>query len=294
MQNLADLPTISVVIPSFNQGYFIEETIVSVLGQQYPKLEVIIIDGGSTDHTIDIVQSYASQLTYWHSRPDNGQGDAINQGMRLSSGDILCWLNSDDLLLPGTLLYVGRTLSKHLDQPKLIYGHALLIEHQGEGQCAGAQDAIPFDAKRLTYSDYMVQPASFWTRALWEVTGELDPTLWYTLDWEWYIRASQYCHFTFQPRYFAIYRIHPQQKTSTGFSRRREEIVGVVQRYATLYWAKLFEIVLSLYPEIRLTLDWLLRMRVPKPTAFLLLRFPQLVPKLKHPQDVHTVLHMLG
>jgi glycosyltransferase involved in cell wall biosynthesis len=106
MSNSINYPSISVVIPSFNQGQYIEETILSVLGQQYPNLEILVIDGGSTDNTIEILKKYSDRISYWHSKKDKGQADAINQGMNLSSGKIVCWLNSDDMYLPGTLLAV--------------------------------------------------------------------------------------------------------------------------------------------------------------------------------------------
>ena len=290
----AHLPSISVVIPSYNQGHLIEETLISVLGQQYPRLEVIVIDGGSNDSSVEVLRRYAGQLTYWHSQPDQGQADAINLGMRRSSGQILCWLNSDDMFLPGTLLDAGRRLAPQIDRPALLYGDALTI-HQGSGTLAGgAQSAGSFDATRLTYSDYLVQPSTFWTRRLWQATGELNVAYRYVLDWDWFIRASQHAAFCRVERHYAIYRAHPDHKTGNGADARRSEIYQVVRRYASSYWQRLYHATLGCYPQVRQLLNWLIAHRVPKPTLFLLLRFPQLLRRLRRPHDLHTVLQMYG
>ena len=115
--------------PSFNQGPYLEETIQSILGQHYPKLELLVIDGGSTDNSVKILEQYASHLSYWHSRKDRGQADAINQGINMSSGDVVCWLNSDDMYLPGTLLDVGRRFAGRTDTCRLVYGASVELEH---------------------------------------------------------------------------------------------------------------------------------------------------------------------
>ena len=100
---MMEYPKITVVTPSYNQGQFIEATIQSVIGQQYPNLEYIVCDGGSTDETVEILKKYTDKITWWCSEKDKGQSDAINKGMRKATGDIVCWINSDDVLLPGTL-----------------------------------------------------------------------------------------------------------------------------------------------------------------------------------------------
>src|SRR4030066_2441490 len=120
-------PKISVITPSYNQGQFIEETIISVIGQKYPELEYIIIDGGSTDNSTAIIRKYERDLAYWISEKDSGQSEALNKGFKKASGDIVCWINSDDLLLPGSLKIVAEYFWKHPDV-MFINGNTLRID----------------------------------------------------------------------------------------------------------------------------------------------------------------------
>jgi glycosyltransferase involved in cell wall biosynthesis len=122
-------PKISIVTPSYNQAQFLERTILSVLNQNYPNLEYIIVDGGSTDGSVEIIKKYEKYLAYWISKKDNGQADAINKGFQKSSGEILAWLNADDLYLPGTLLKVKKIFQKYREN-NFIYGHSLLIDKE--------------------------------------------------------------------------------------------------------------------------------------------------------------------
>jgi len=122
-----NLPKISIVTPSFNQGQYIEETILSIVNQNYPNLEYIIIDGGSTDNTVEIIKKYEKHLAYWVSEKDKGQSEAINKGFRKATGDIVCWINSDDFFMPGSLLKVGERFAKD-NSLDLLNGHCLLID----------------------------------------------------------------------------------------------------------------------------------------------------------------------
>jgi len=237
MGEMRQYPSISVVIPSFNQGQYIEETFLSIIGQHYPNLEIIVIDGGSSDNTVEIIEKYTSYLTYWHSRKDQGQTDAINQGMRLSSGDILCWLNSDDLLLPCALDKLVACLGE-VSQPKLMYGGCLRFM-QGTNDTYGRLSE-PFDPERLTYYNYIDQPSVFWTRALWEHVGELNESYHYVMDWDWWIRASRVCQFLTVPEYLSIFRLHSAHKSGTGGLQRRAEIVKIVDTYSTIQWKSVF------------------------------------------------------
>jgi len=168
-------PKITVVTPSFNQGRFLEQTILSVVGQDYPNLEYFVFDGGSTDDSVEVIRQHEAKITAWKSEADGGQAKAINQAFERSSGEIFCWINSDDFLLPGTLWRVARRLRERIDRPALIYGKALLFRESSEW----GKVQIPglHDIERLKKIDYIVQPSSFWTKSLWEKTGPLDSSM---------------------------------------------------------------------------------------------------------------------
>lgn len=251
-------PSISVVVPSYNQGEFIEETLLSIIGQQYPNLELIVMDGGSTDKTVDIIKKYESHISYWHSRQDNGQGDAINKGFEISSGDILCWLNSDDVYLPGTLFKVAQMLGKN-DEKKLIYGGCILFSQKGE--FTQGRLPPPFDAEKLTYFDYLQQPSCFWTKKLWQQTGKLNESYNYVLDWDWFIRASKQCNFIPVNKYFSLYRLHDQHKTGTGKNVRNQEVIKIVQEYAEEKWVHLYRDVDQEVDNLRTNLKSLNQLR---------------------------------
>jgi glycosyltransferase involved in cell wall biosynthesis len=214
-------PKISVITPSFNQGDFLEQTITSVLGQNYPNLEYIIIDGGSTDKSIDIIKEYADRITYWISEKDNGQSHAINKGFAKASGDILCWLNSDDYYLPNVLKEVGEKLNIH--QPELFYGNCIHLD-QEHNQTHGSY-FDPFNQYDIFEGDFITQPSSFWTRKAWEETGILDESLTYSFDWEWYARAKlNGILFIPSKTYFSVYRIHNSQKSNPNDQIRTAEL----------------------------------------------------------------------
>jgi glycosyltransferase involved in cell wall biosynthesis len=294
MSDSVNYPSISVVIPSFNQGQYIEETLLSVIGQQYPNLEILVIDGGSTDNTVEILEKYSSQISYWHSKPDQGQADAINQGMNLSSGDVVCWLNSDDMYLPGTLLDVGKRFIGRTHESHLIYGAAVTIDQSGKTLESSYQTAAPFEKFKLTYLDFIVQPSSFWTRTLWERTGMLNIKYNYILDWDWFIRASKLTEFEYVRKFYSIYRFHPLHKTSNGGAKRREEILEVVNKYSSEYWRILYSEVNTKYQSIRKQNELMMRFKVPRRHSILPVFFPKMLSIAKQKQDFQTVLLMYG
>ncbi len=291
----AEYPSISVIVPSYNQGQFIEETLISIVNQQYPNLELLVLDGGSTDNTVEVIEKYANHITYWHSQKDNGQADAINQGIRSSSGQIVCWLNSDDMYLPGTLLDIGKRFRGFEDQCHLVYGDCfLLYEDAQKQQSGGVKPAQPFDAFTLTYYDYMIQPSSFWTRKLWDQVGDLNSGYHFVLDWDWFIRASQITQFEYVSRYYSIYRMHSSHKTSSGGLTRQKEILEIVGKYSSTYWLNLFEAVGASYPDVRAKSKWLGQFSIPKRHELLPLFFPQLWSKLQDAYHLTQVLEMYG
>ena len=231
-------PKITVVTPSLNQGRYLEETILSVLGQQYPNLEYIVMDGGSTDGSVEIIKKYRQQLAHWVSEKDGGQAAAINAGFARATGDILCWLNSDDMYLPGTLSNVASKLDP--SKSELLFGNCLhLIENTS---ISYGSDVLRSHAQmNLTLTDYIIQPSSFWTRSAWLQAGALDESFDFAFDWDWFLRGrAAGLRFIPDDKYLSIYRIHKEHKTLNGGERRRKELVTIYQRHAGARYERLF------------------------------------------------------
>lgn len=232
-----DLPRITVITPSFNQGEYLEQTILSVLSQAYPNLEYIIIDGGSTDNSIEIIKKYSDKLSYWHSKKDNGQSNAINIGFQKSTGDILCWLNSDDIFFPGIFTKITSYFI-NINQPEIVYGNSLHYT-LGKKKARGSDVIVSTNNLELEICDYIIQPSSFWTRIAWLSNGPLNEKYTYGFDWEWYIRLKK-ANTRFIPviDYLSIYRLHNQQKSTSGGSQRINELIEIVKSFnsQTIYY----------------------------------------------------------
>lgn len=210
-------PIISIVTPAFNHGDFIERTIKSVIEQNYPKLEYVVQDGGSTDGTVDILKRFGTSLTRWVSARDTGQANALNLGFKHTSGQIMAYLNSDDLLLPGTLDYVANFFAGHPDVD-VVYGHRILIdEHDLE---IGRWVLPPHDDAILSWTDYVPQETMFWRRSIWEKTGGyMDETFQFAMDWELILRFKDAgAKFARVPRFLGAFRVHTLQKTLVNLS----------------------------------------------------------------------------
>ncbi|MFI5413887.1 MAG: glycosyltransferase family 2 protein [Candidatus Lutacidiplasmatales archaeon] len=232
------LPTISLVTPSLNQGRFLRATIESVLSQGYPSLEYFVQDGGSTDESLAILRDYEGRVPFV-SEKDSGQADAINRGLSRTTGEVLGYLNSDDLLLPGALRAVGETFAT---DPNLVmvYGQAVFISADGQplGKCLTQE----WEPRRLGDACFVTQPAAFWRRRVGAELGPFDVSLHHTMDYDYWLRiADRYpaAAIRYLQRDLAAARWHDGAKTVTRWDRALEEIIALVERrrgYVSLWW----------------------------------------------------------
>lgn len=213
-------PPVSIIIPSFNQGKFIEETIVSILNQSYKNLEIIIIDGGSSDNTIDIIKKYNDRIKYWVSEKDKGQSDAINKGFKLATGKYINWLNSDDILLEGAIQTMVDFLETNLNVD-LVYGNVIMIDEIGNKIIERRE--INYDYNIILYGiNYIPQPSALFRKKVVEKAGYLDINMHYCMDHEYWIRFHSIgLKFAYINDFFAGYRVHNNAK---GFSGKTKEI----------------------------------------------------------------------
>jgi glycosyltransferase involved in cell wall biosynthesis len=206
-------PRISIVTPSYNQGKFIRETIESVLNQNYPNLEYFIVDGGSTDGSVDIIREYGSRIDWWVSEKDNGQSDAINKGFKKASGDLLCWVNSDDILLPGCLKSVAESYINN-NKPELIHTNFIYID---QGSSVIKMIRIPRQTRFFIYRGIwsVSVPSSFFSTSLMHKVGYLNTDYHVSMDLDMWIRmikAGARIHYI--PKYMGAFRFHAASKTT--------------------------------------------------------------------------------
>jgi glycosyltransferase involved in cell wall biosynthesis len=220
-------PLVSIVTPSFNQGRFIRQTIESVLSQDYPRIEYLVVDGGSTDETLEILRSYGDRLT-WVSEPDRGQADAINKGWRGARGEILAYLNSDDFYLPGAVSRAVRFLSERPDLVA-VYGEAWHSDETGHVWERYPTEA--FDRQRLKEICYICQPATFLRRHAVARVGYLDESLRYCMDYDLWLRLLQVGPLGHLPEYLAVSRLYGDNKTMGQRVQVHVEIMDMLRRH---------------------------------------------------------------
>jgi len=226
---MSQYPQVSIVTPSFNQAKFLRRTIESVLTQEYPQVEYIIMDGGSTDGSREIIQTYEDRLAHWESIPDKGQTDAINKGFAKASGKYLAWLNSDDIYQPGAFAEAVTYLESH-PEIGMVYGDCTFIDAQDRniGQFPAAQT----DLQKLKRGYVHVpQQASFFRRDLWEKVGPLDPSFFFAMDYDLWVRLAGEAPLVYLPGHtWAGFRLHGDAKTISADSRCWPEMLRVHYR----------------------------------------------------------------
>jgi glycosyltransferase involved in cell wall biosynthesis len=233
------LPLVSILTPSYNQAAFLEETIRSVLEQDYPHIEYLIVDGGSTDGSVEIIRHYAEtglttstpngrRVDWWVSEPDRGQTDALNKGFAHARGEILAWLNSDDTYLPGAVSEAVEFLTTHPDVA-MVYADANLIDEHGA--VLGRFPARQTDLRRMLRGSVHIpqQTTFFWARH-WRQVGPLDPSFQFAMDYDLWVRLAKFGPLTYHPRLWANFRLHGQGKSTTLDDRCYPEMLRVYRR----------------------------------------------------------------
>lgn len=224
-------PKITIVTPSFNQGAYLEKTIRSVLLQGYPNLEYLIIDGGSSDQSVDVIKKYAPWIDFWVSEKDQGQSHAINKGLDKSSGELMGWLNSDDYYLPGALFKMAMA---YLEDPSVggIYGLGRLIDETELIEYTTS--LVPVTKESLCawcFGNDFMQPSCLFTRKAWQEVGPIDESLNFALDVEYWIRIVEKFHFKAINDVLSVTLSHPLAKTTSMRDRSHGELAVVCMRY---------------------------------------------------------------
>lgn len=224
----APAPRISIVTPSYNAERYIARTLASVASQAYPALEYILQDGGSTDGTMAAVAPFEHLLASVESAGDRGQSDALNRGFARATGDILAYLNADDLLLPGALAYVQRFFARH-PRVDVIYGHRILIDDD-DGE-VGRWVLPPHDAAVLSWADYVPQETLFWRRRIWDAVGaRIDDSFQFAMDWDLLVRFRDAgARMVRAPKFLGAFRVHADQKSMAQLAGLGEREMGRIR-----------------------------------------------------------------
>mgnify|MGYP001086066400 CR=1 FL=1 len=231
-----NLPRITIITPSYNQGEFIGQTIESVLGQGYPDLEYIVMDGGSTDDTVDILKRYDGRL-HWVSERDRGQSHAINKGLRMATGEIVAFLNSDDLYEPGALMKVGSFFASHPDAGWLT-GKCRTVDQNGKEIRRGATLYKNLwlrlrSYRVLTVMNYISQPATFWRQQVVDTVGQFDEQWQYAMDYDYSLRVGRRFRLWVLDEYLACFRVHSTSKAGASANAQFDVDLEIAKRHVS-------------------------------------------------------------
>jgi GT2 family glycosyltransferase len=229
LTQLTKQPLVSIVTPSYNQASYLEQTIRSVLEQDYPRIEYMVIDGGSTDHSVEMIKKYADRLAYWVSEKDNGQAEAINKGFALATGEILAWLNSDDYYLLNTVSVAVRCLEQNPDVV-MVYGDMFAVD--GDGQTTNILRFKQLSLEDLLCFQIIGQSSVFFRRSAFEKAGPLETNFHFMLDHHLWIRLAQQGRILHIPQIWSAARYHPQAKNRAQAAEFGRE------GFQVLDWAK--------------------------------------------------------
>ncbi len=218
---------VSIITPSYNQASFLGNTIKSVLEQTYPNIEYIVVDGGSDDASVDIIKTHADRIAYWVSEPDQGQSDAIRKGFEHASGDILAWLNSDDVL---SLDAVERAVGFFEKNPDIdfVYGNRLAVDEQG--RVLYKKRMLPSGAMSVYLSMVLGQESCFWRRELYDRVGGVNPERFFSMDYELFSKMAQQGRFKYCPGIWGGFRIHASSRTMKEYATFGKKDVAEVQQ----------------------------------------------------------------
>lgn len=242
---MTQLPKLSVVVPSYNQGQFLERTLASIIGQNYPNLELIVMDGGSTDASMAIIERYGEHIAHLEHGPDGGQSAAIAKGFGIATGDYISWLNSDDVYSPQALLRVGQYLASRPDV-EFVYGNMTMID--ADDNVIAFRRSPDFVLGVMKYAFLTVpQHSAFWTKSLYDRVGGVDANLRFCMDYDLFVRMAT----AHAPKHIDVpignFRIHGESKTSTLESVRQAEDDIVHNRYCAVKPANRLQFALTRY-----------------------------------------------